>query len=51
MLSQPFLNRKAGNISIMNGLCSETIWIVHDAMLKIVHAPLMLTFQLTLETY
>jgi len=51
MLSQPFLKRKAGYSSIMNERCSETIWIFHDAMSKIVDAPLTLTFELTLETY
>ena len=51
MLSQPFLNRKAGSSSIMNEHCSETIWIFHDAMPKIVDAPLTLTFEVTLEPY
>jgi len=51
MLSQSFLTRKAGYSSIMNECCSETIWIFHDAMPKIVDAPLTLTFELTLETY
>jgi len=32
MLSQPFLNWKAGYSSIMNERCSETIWIFHYAM-------------------
>jgi len=51
MLLQLFLNRKAGYSSIMNERCSETIWIFHDAIPKIVDASLTLTFALTLETY
>jgi len=51
MLSQSLFNRKAGYSSIMNDRCSETIWIFHDAMPKIVVTPLTLTFELILETY
>jgi len=51
MFSQPFWTRKAGCSSIINELCSEIIWIFHDAMPIIVDAPLTLTFELTLETY
>ena len=51
MLLQPFLNGKAGYSSILNKRCSETIWIFHDAMPKIVDTPLTLTFELTSETY
>jgi len=35
----------------MNECCTETILIFHDALPQIVDAPLMLTFELTLETY
>jgi len=51
MLSQPFLNWKAGYSSIMNERCSETIWIFHYAMPIIIDALLTLTSELTLETY
>jgi len=51
MLLPPFLNRTAVYSSIMNERCSETIWVFHDAMPTIIDAPLMLTFELTLETY
>jgi len=51
MLSQPLFNRKTGYSSIMNEHCSETILIFQDAMRNILDAPLMLTFELTSETY
>jgi len=51
MLSLPLLNRMAGYSSIMNERCSDTFWMYHDAMPKIVDALLTLTFELTLETY
>ena len=51
MFSQPFLTRKASYSSIMNEHCSKTILIFHDTMPIIDDAPLMLTFEHTLETY
>jgi len=51
MMSQPVLTSMAGYSSIMSECCSKTIWILHDAMPKIVDALFMLTFELTLETY
>jgi len=51
MLSQPILNRKAASSSSLNEPCSETIWIIHEAMPIIVDAPLTLTFELTIESY
>jgi len=49
-LAPQFLNRQAGYSSIMNERSSETIWIFHDAMPKIIDTPLTLTFELTSET-
>ena len=51
MLSQTFLNRKAGYGSILNERCSKTIWNFQDVMPNIVDALLMLTFEVTIETY
>ena len=51
MLSQPYPNRNVGYRSLMNECRSETIFIFHNAMAKMVDAPLMHTFELTLVTY
>jgi len=51
MLLKQSLHRKAGYSSIMFERCSKTIWILHYAILKIVDAPVTLTFELTLEVY
>ena len=50
MLSETFLSRIAAYSSIMNGCCTKTIWVFHDAMRKMVDTLLTLTFQLTSET-
>ena len=50
MLWQPLLTRKVGYSSIMRWCCSETLWIFHNAMPKILDTPLSLTFELTLVT-
>jgi len=51
MLSQPFLDRKAGYSSIVIEHWSETILSFNHGMPQIVDAPLTLTFEPTLETY